>query len=106
MHAIRSADDVSELPACALSFYQRLILDLQRLLLMNDRDLLQRARDFLFQQVVVERLVNKIEGAKQERFVRRLFVGEGRHHDDFHVGLQLAGRAQQINAAHVRHLHV
>ena len=35
-----------------------------------------------------------------------LFVGERRHHDHFDVGLQVARRAQQIDAAHVRHLHV
>ena len=48
LHAIGLADDVAQFSARALSFDQRFILVLQRLLFFDNRNLLQRARDFLF----------------------------------------------------------
>ena len=35
--------------------------------------------------------MDKIERAKQKSFMRRRFVGEGGHHDDFDVRLEFAG---------------
>ncbi len=34
------------------------------------------------------------------------FVGKGRHHNDFDTGLQLARGTQELDAAHVGHLHI
>ena len=106
LHAIRLADDVAELTSRTLSLDERIVLDLQRLLLFDDRNLLQRARHFLFQKFVVEWLMNKVERAEQKRFVSSLLVGECRHHDDFDVGMKFARGAQQFDAPHVGHLHV
>ncbi len=106
LHAIGLANDVGQLSAGTLAFDEGFVLLLQGLLFPDDRDFLKCARDFLFQELVIERFVNEVEGAEKECLMCGLFVSESRHHDDFYVGLQLSSCAQKLDAAHIRHLNV
>ena len=49
LHAIGSSDDVAKLSARALALDERIVLVLERLLFLDDGNLLKGARHFLFQ---------------------------------------------------------
>ena len=48
----------------------------------------------------------EVESAQQESLAGGVHIGEGGHHNEFDVGLEFARGAQQLDAAHVRHLNV
>ena len=99
IHFGRRADDVLYAAALALCTLKGAILIKKRLAF-------QRFAHDELKFFDVERLLNKIVGSELKCLAGRFNRGEGGHQHHADIRQRLADRTQQLDAVHIRHLHI
>ena len=98
-HLVAAADDVAELMRGAERALEQHVL-------LPELPLLERVADLDLQLVDVERLAEVVVRAQPHGFDRGVGRRKRRDHDAENVLVDPLGRAQHVDAAHVRHLDV